>query len=1363
MGKSRPHNKKASKSRAKSVLGAGGSVSKQKMNEDPSKLLEQATIQLQTGQPDAALQLAQQALNSAPDNSPSQLVALNTVGEIYVELGEIDVAKQHFMRAIELDPNGTIPEAEGGGAEKFLWLAQLSEQGGKDSVQWFEKGVSWEEDAENRCESLITEALLVAPNAPEVLQTLASIRISQLRTEEAQAALRRSLDLWKDLPPEDLSIPDFATRISLSRLLMEVSMELEALEVLERLILEDDQSVEAWYLGGWCLQLLAGKQQAPKDADEEDGNTPEARRHASLVASREWLKQSLTLYDLVQYEDERLKEHALELVQEMNKEIGEDMNDDEAGEGEEDWEDEEIEQTAPDKVGSDRFPRAITRAKFIPAVRLRVANSSMMDLVSAPSGEDSSLKDPVVQVEAVDIASAVSKAGTATENTAAAKEEVTQSEYETDSDGSGDEWETQSLYEDAIQVLRDDQLREGVPDACTLEEAVAYRKRLHEVGKAAFVEETLGQDKVTARKLCTAFGILPPAFLDDAPDEAFHPLLAIAISREFSRRPKLPQYNTIDDAVKLLKESKNIVVLTGAGISTSLGIPDFRSKDTGLYSQLAHLGLSDPQEVFDIQVFREDPSIFFSIAKDILPTEKKFSPTHAFIRVLQDKGKLLTNYTQNIDNIEANAGVLPENIVQCHGSFATATCVKCQYKVKGDEIFDEIKQGVIPQCDACRKRIAEDSGIKRKRSSNGVHKNRKDNDGDSTDDDYEIPTPGVMKPDITFFGEDLPDEFGRRLLHHDRDQVDLVIVIGTSLKVAPVAEVPGVLPRTVPQLYISRTVSHLFLISACVAYGIRYRSTGRLRRGVQPTMEYLIRFAQAHESFRQAEIQALADLAGVKLEFIHYDKNSPFCTIRLPDEAAARAVITRSIIAKDIFELWGQGTNFDEVYADVRRRTEDRWAQYRDSSFRFTIDSFAGKRSSEKKREIIQSFSFLGFKGPIRMKNPDQDFWVFEDYGLDLNSPGTPRPEGQEPKIIYFGRWIANSSRDVVNKYDLKKRRYISTTSMDAELTLITANMAHAAPGKLFYDPFVGTGSFLVAMSHFGAETFGSDIDGRSFRGKEMMERGGTMGVLSNFQQYDMVGKFMDVFTSDLTNTPLRSAQFLDGIICDPPYGIREGLRVLGRREGLRNEEVIIDGVPAHYRPGYIAPKKPYGFEAMLNDILNFAVRSLVTNGRLAMWMPTANDEEVELAVPMHPNLEVVNVSVQPFYTWSRRLITYRRLPEGQVSDVSKGRQKLDAQGIHIYTLQVPSKLSLFHSKSPKLPFQIHPLFPLNPLYFPRQLFPQQPSQTLPFLIIQILPLPTPKHHIAQMSLSLPFRRPIRRPGDNMEVNMRDLLRSSDT
>ena len=95
---------------------------------------------------------------------------------------------------------------------------------------------------------------------------------------------------------------------------------------------------------------------------------------------------------------------------------------------------------------------------------------------------------------------------------------------------------------------------------------MAFRRRLHDIGKAAFVEETIARETVTAKKLCTAFGILPPPFLEGAPDQAYHPLLAIAISREFSRRQKLLRYNTVDDAVKLLRESKNVIVLTGAGV-----------------------------------------------------------------------------------------------------------------------------------------------------------------------------------------------------------------------------------------------------------------------------------------------------------------------------------------------------------------------------------------------------------------------------------------------------------------------------------------------------------------------------------------------------------------------------------------------------------------------------------------------------------------------------------------------------------------------------------------------------------------------------------------------------------------------------
>lgn len=138
MAKSKP-SKKSSKKRNGT---SNNKMSRRKENEDPSTLLDQATILLQTGRPDAGLALVEQALETAPPGTPVALQALNLVAEIYVELGEIETAREQFMRAVLLDPEGEIPESEGGGAEKFLWLAQLSEEGGADSVKWFERGVT---------------------------------------------------------------------------------------------------------------------------------------------------------------------------------------------------------------------------------------------------------------------------------------------------------------------------------------------------------------------------------------------------------------------------------------------------------------------------------------------------------------------------------------------------------------------------------------------------------------------------------------------------------------------------------------------------------------------------------------------------------------------------------------------------------------------------------------------------------------------------------------------------------------------------------------------------------------------------------------------------------------------------------------------------------------------------------------------------------------------------------------------------------------------------------------------------------------------------------------------------------------------
>ncbi|KAF2088830.1 RNA methylase family protein [Saccharata proteae CBS 121410] len=414
-------------------------------------------------------------------------------------------------------------------------------------------------------------------------------------------------------------------------------------------------------------------------------------------------------------------------------------------------------------------------------------------------------------------------------------------------------------------------------------------------------------------------------------------------------------------------------------------------------------------------------------------------------------------------------------------------------------------------------------------------------------------------------------------------------------------------------------------------------------------MEFLVRLVQMHESFRKAELEAIADLLGTKLEFVYYSETSPYCIVRLPSEADARTLIARSILAQSVHELWGSGVSYDDLHSDVRARTSSRWSAYVEKSFRFSVDTFQGKRSSTEQRELIETFRYMGFEGPIRMKNADIQLCIFEDYDLHAN----------EPKMLYLGRFVADSGRRAIVTYDLKKRRYISTTSMDSELALVTANMAQAARGRLFFDPFVGTGSFPVASAHFGATAVGADIDGRSIRGK------GKVNVISNFKQYGLMDRYLDNIISDLTNTPLRRARWLDGIVCDPPYGVREGLKVLGTKDGSGKEEVIIDGVPAHLREGFIPPKRPYSFEAMLDDILDFAVDMLVDNGRISMWMPTANDEDIELAIPSHSHLQLISVCVQPFNKWSRRLLTYCRIPEAHVDKSVPRTKKQYASGTH--------------------------------------------------------------------------------------------------
>ncbi|KIW30017.1 uncharacterized protein PV07_05796 [Cladophialophora immunda] len=212
------------------------------------------------------------------------------------------------------------------------------------------------------------------------------------------------------------------------------------------------------------------------------------------------------------------------------------------------------------------------------------------------------------------------------------------------------------------------------------------------------------------------------------------------------------------------KDIKNIVVMTGAGISTSAGIPDFRSPDTGLYANLARLNLPYAEAVFDISYFRNNPYPFYTLAHELYPGKYRPTVTHSFISLLHKKGRLLKLFTQNIDCLEREAGVPGDKIVEAHGSFATQRCIECKTEYPGDRMKEMVHKMEVPRC------------IRQTCS-------------------------GLVKPDIVFFGEALPESF-----HRNRSlpaKAELAIVMGTSLTVQPFASLPSFVREETPRVLIN--------------------------------------------------------------------------------------------------------------------------------------------------------------------------------------------------------------------------------------------------------------------------------------------------------------------------------------------------------------------------------------------------------------------------------------------------------------------------------------------------------------------------------------------------------------------------------
>jgi NAD-dependent histone deacetylase SIR2 len=228
-----------------------------------------------------------------------------------------------------------------------------------------------------------------------------------------------------------------------------------------------------------------------------------------------------------------------------------------------------------------------------------------------------------------------------------------------------------------------------------------------------------------------------------------------------------PQPNpTIQSLATRIKTGQitRIVVLTGAGISTSAGIPDFRSPTTGLYDKLAPLKLPYPEALFHISYFSHSPEPFYAIARARHPANLKPTLSHAFLALLAKKNILHFLFTQNVDNLEEKAGIPAEKVLAVHGSWKSQHCWTCKASYPDELMEKAINAGEVPYC-------------------------------------LEAGCGGAIKPDVVFFGENLPSAFDEKI--HLISEAECMLVLGTSLRVAPCSTIPRQIAAGVPRVLIN--------------------------------------------------------------------------------------------------------------------------------------------------------------------------------------------------------------------------------------------------------------------------------------------------------------------------------------------------------------------------------------------------------------------------------------------------------------------------------------------------------------------------------------------------------------------------------
>ncbi|HHN94343.1 MAG TPA: NAD-dependent deacylase [Anaerolineae bacterium] len=201
----------------------------------------------------------------------------------------------------------------------------------------------------------------------------------------------------------------------------------------------------------------------------------------------------------------------------------------------------------------------------------------------------------------------------------------------------------------------------------------------------------------------------------------------------------------ITEAAALLCEAQHPVALTGAGISTPSGIPDFRSPGTGLWEH------ANPMDIVSIRAFRRDPQAFYDWMRPLVEVMRaaEANPAHRALAELERAGHLRAVLTQNIDGLHQRGG--SQEVLELHGHTRDVVCLDCHWRAPADRYLDDfLATGAVPRCPRCG---------------------------------------NWLKPDVVLFGEPLPLKVLNRALEHAA-RADLMLVVGSSLVVTPASQLP---------------------------------------------------------------------------------------------------------------------------------------------------------------------------------------------------------------------------------------------------------------------------------------------------------------------------------------------------------------------------------------------------------------------------------------------------------------------------------------------------------------------------------------------------------------------------------------------